>query len=604
MIRNLWNKLTGSDIRNSGTAMSWSDLFAKVGREKRYSGYDETKIGLSALYCGLQMYTSQISTLPRNVQRLDDGGNPTRNVSVAEHPAAKIFLHSADTEWLADDMLSTIAFDLLYYGNFYAVRVENSKGQTYRLNYIHPTRIPKGAISLASGDEKYSLGYGRAKRGDLIYKINTGDSATDKENRHLLLPKSALVHLKGSMVNKKYHCGEGFYDNAGVSLDMYSASEAFGRDFYTRGVSTQMFLSTDKRLAPEIKAQMEQDFNDNRYKEFEDMFKTRILENNLKPVHVGLPMQHIQFIETRAFSIEDVGRWLSIPPALLHSRMGTAGGGGGEDVEKATTQWIQFGIGPLLTRIGQQLRDELVAAPYRPWYNFNFEQLYLFRSVPNQFAQAIRNLYEISVLDRRQVARLLSMGLDNNDPTNTQRYVPTNLMTVEHSIKLAEKAGKALDVMDKQIEKMDLDNKRLEDSPMPSQVYEDTKAAGPEEGGSDDEEKSPQTPGTKEGDKDESDTSPDEHNRDKKLRNVVETSWNAVLGGLQQYEQKVLNQKKESRPDDYDAAVDEFYAKDGRFAKLLNDSLSPWDSIMNEVSGHDTAESLITLWLDNKGLDL
>jgi hypothetical protein len=63
MIRNLWNKLTGSDIRNSGTAMSWSDLFAKVGREKRYSGYDETKIGLSALYCGLQMYTSQISTL-------------------------------------------------------------------------------------------------------------------------------------------------------------------------------------------------------------------------------------------------------------------------------------------------------------------------------------------------------------------------------------------------------------------------------------------------------------------------------------------------------------------------------------------------------------
>ena len=76
-------------------------------------------------------------------------------------------------------------------------------------------------------------------------------------------------------------------------------------------------------MYPEVLKRIEGFFESNPNAPMEDAFKTRILEQGLKPINVNIPMQQLQFIETRAFSVEDVARWFNVPPALLHSHMGS-----------------------------------------------------------------------------------------------------------------------------------------------------------------------------------------------------------------------------------------------------------------------------------------
>ena len=220
-----------------------------------------------------------------------------------------------------------------------------------------------------------------------------------------------------------------------------------------------MFLTTDNRLAPEVLKRIEANFTDDPNAPLEDIFRTRILEQGLKPVHMGIPFQHLQFIETRAFSVEDVARGLNIPPALLHSYMGTKAGDA--DLSQAVALFVQTGIGPLLSRIAGQFKSELIPLPSQMLYCFEFELLYLYRNVIDKFTTALRNLFEIGFIDRTYGAGLLGMHIDPNDDASSLRYVPVNLMTVQHSLHLEEGAKLANEATEASTESVEKANEGM-----------------------------------------------------------------------------------------------------------------------------------------------
>jgi len=569
------------DVYNS-TALTWKKVWGIITHEQTTS---DAKLRLSAVYCGLNLYTGSIIGLPKAVYRIDPTtGKRTRRVQTTEHPACKIFCHVANPDWTSDDMLSTCVFDVLYHGNFYALRAFDAQRRTARIYYIHPSRIPAKSIYLSEGGERFSLGYGMSKKGEKVYKINTSPHSESENPEYMLLPAQAMVHVKAALIDPEEFRGIGFYENAQRSMGLYDASEDFGHRFYSRGIATQMFLTTENRVAPDVLARLEAQFDQNPNRPLEDTFKTRILEQGLKPVHMGIPFQHLQFIETRAFSVEDISRWLNIPPALLHSKMGR--GGSEEDFDKQINLFIQFGLGPLLTRITTQLRNELIPVQYHTLYSFEVERIYLFRTIINEFTQALRNLFEIGVVDREKIADILGMQIDMGDSMNNQRYVPTNLMTVEHSKVIEEKASMAITMMGHEIDQKAEEVTRLKDTPMPSEVAaqqaeQQAQADAPED--------------------DAADTSPDEHNQDKRLRATTQNAFAAVVNSLQAYEKKVLDQKAQTRPEDYSAAVEEFYAADGKFHNLLLTTFAIWNEVLPDVSSYSSAEDISSQWIKNKG---
>ena len=154
-------------------------------------------------------------------------------------------------------------------------------------------------------------------------------------------------------------------------------------------------------------------------------------------------------------------------------------------------------------------------------------------------------------------------------------------MTVEHSLLLEDQARIANETAESNLEMLALqkEQQRQTNSGMVEPV------------------KTPEAPGATT--QKDMDNSPSKDNIDKRLRkanNQIQTAYQNVINGLKQYEARVLDQKKQTRKDDYDAAVAEFYAADGKFASMLREQLLPWQDVVENFN----CQSLIDSWLADR----
>lgn len=557
------------------SALSGRDLFSFMQKEKNYNTINRG-LTLSAVYCALSMYSSSVSTLPRNVMRLDTAnGEAFRKVMSSEgiHPAIRIFLHYANKDLYSDDLMSYITNDILADGNFYAIRELDSQGRTLNIHYVHPSRIPKGNIFYATGKER--LDDGRTfPEGTLLYRIETGQSRSSTNHKSYLFPREMMVHLRGPIPDPEYNRSSGIVENAVRSFGFAENTEVYGNKFYEKGTNSQTFLSTDLTLGPQIVKDLEGFFENNPNAPLEEAFKTRVLDRGLKPVNVTIPLGQLQFIETKAFSVEDIARWFSIPPELLHSRMGN---GGGEITEEIVDTFVQWGIGPLITRIANQLRNELLPTSSQLSYSFEFERIYLYRTVLSKFSVAVRNLFEIGVVNRMQIGKLIGIHIDPKDKQNRQLYVPTNLMTVQHGMALEDKAETANELIAEQVIKAKLDNENYTSPKEMLTIKSQQATSGPDS-------KLLQ---------DKADKSPDQQNEDKKIR-TAKNAFNAVVLGLENHRIRVESQKAskyedQTSPDLRDSVMN--WEKE-KFYPLVATTLADWSEIISEVSNLSSVDEV------------
>jgi len=571
-----------SSVMNAVTsALSGNDLFQFMRNERKYNTLNKG-LSLSAVYCAISLYSSSVSTLPRNVMRMDTvNGEASRKVTSIEgiHPAIRIFLHYANRSLSSDDLMTLITNDVLIDGNFYALREYDSKGRTLNIHYIHPSRIPRGNIFHSKIGDKDSNSNPLAV-GTLVYRIETGSASSTAKPEALLVTRDQIVHIKGPIPDHEYNRSVGIIENASRSFDFAENTEIYGSKFYTKGTNSQTFLTTDMVLGSAVIKELETFFTNNPNAPLEDAFRTRVLDRGMKPTNVAIPLGQLQFIETRAFAVEDIARWFAIPPELLHSRMGTATSG--NNMADLVNNFIQWGIGPFITRIGNQLRDELLPLSSQLDYSFEFERIYLYRTVINEFSQAIRNLFEIGVLNRMQIGKLIGIHIDPKDKQNRQLYVPTNLMTVQHGMALEEKAGTANELMTEQVKAAKLANENYV-SPSDMMTLKSQQAI------------TPNGPDSKLA-KDESDKSPDQQNEDKKIR-TAKNAFNAVIRGLEDHRLRVTNQKAEKLSGDELQASVELWNSE-KFIPLVRNTLvsSGWGDIISEVSQFPSVDEVVDHW--------
>mgnify|MGYP003643190807 CR=1 FL=1 len=582
---------------NAGNALSWSALFGNA-HPNQFKGDGKAQMVLSAIYCAVNSYTGAITGLPRFCQKIDPAtGRPLKFVKTTEHPAARIWNHYANDELSSDELLKLMIYDVLFRdGNFYALPEYDSLGRVYRLQYVHPDRVPRGNIYRANGDETLSTGRTAAK-GSLVYKIIVDDKTDDQAGQELLLPHTDVIHIKGLIPDPENFRSQGVIENNMRAADLYDAAEEMGSKFYSRGYSNQMYLSTDHQLSPKVRKELENTINNTVTggSAIEDIFKTKVLEHGLKPVHVGMPLNQLQFIETRAFSIEDVARWFNMPAMLLHSVMGVTILPDGMD--KVMMSWIQNGLGSFMSNLSDQFRDQVLPRSSQPLYKFDFQRLHLYKTLLNEFSQALRNLFEIGAIDRTEMASLLGLYLDPSDVTNTQRYSPANLITSKHSLLLQKKAKASIDVMQQDMEiktedqklKKESHDQTMEQSRVATEAQEAAGVASP--GGAAD----PSSERQKDGGEPlrTSEKQPTKEKGDKAL-NLVRTALQNTLKGLHDYELRVVGQKQSSRKDDFSNAMLEWYPK---FQETMTNTLGDWSEVM-ESFGLDIDET-INIWIAN-----
>jgi HK97 family phage portal protein len=101
--------------------------------------------------------------------------------------------------------------------------------------------------------------------------------------------------------------------------------------------------------------------------------KTLVLPPQAKYEHITLSPEDAQLLETRRYAVEDICRWFGVPPVVIgHSAEGQTMWGTG--VESIMLSWLTTGINPLLKRIEKRILKDLIPAPQRLSWYFEFNR--------------------------------------------------------------------------------------------------------------------------------------------------------------------------------------------------------------------------------------
>lgn len=141
------------------------------------------------------------------------------------------------------------------------------------------------------------------------------------------------------------------------SLGAAMAADEASAKMFGSGMQASGVLKSNQRILPDQRAQLQSLMES--YAGSTRAGKIMILEAGLDFAQLSLNPDDAQMLETRRFSIEEVCRWFGVPPIVIgHSADGQTMWGTG--VEQIFLSWLELGINPVLKKVEQRIRKQLI----------------------------------------------------------------------------------------------------------------------------------------------------------------------------------------------------------------------------------------------------
>jgi HK97 family phage portal protein len=163
-----------------------------------------------------------------------------------------------------------------------------------------------------------------------------------------------------------------------------SASKMFGNGGKPTGV-----LMVDSVLKPEQRAQLQERFAEMAVGATSRLY---VLEANMKYQQLSLAPEDMELLDTRRFTVEEICRWLDVPPVLIHhSNVSTWGSG----IEQIVDGFYKLTIRPMLVSIEQAIRKQVMTPRQRATMTAEFAMEALLRGNLKDrmdvYARAVQN---------------------------------------------------------------------------------------------------------------------------------------------------------------------------------------------------------------------
>ena len=336
-------KLFAANVPSDVSPMSdyW---YTPYGQKSTYTGKivsEVTAMNVSAFYAGVRLISETMGMLPVFIYRRLGGSAKEKFLG---HPLQDI-LHTRPNKYQDSmqwhEMMTSHA---IMWGNGYSEIIPGRRGLADQLIPLNPQRMK---VRLDEGQLKYD------------YLMQNGEKKTYLQDY--------IFHLKGF--------GYGFMgislltamqETLGIAL---ATEEHAGRYFGNAAVPSGIVEHPGTMSGP-AQENFKKGFNED-YAGVTTHHKVMVLEEGMTWKQMSVSNRNSQFLESRKYHVNDIARWLRLPPHLIG------------DLEKATfdniteqdLEFVKYAMLPWIKRFEHAHQTQLIVAPQTFFAEYNLDAL-------------------------------------------------------------------------------------------------------------------------------------------------------------------------------------------------------------------------------------
>jgi len=244
---------------------------------------DRSAMGLSAVYRCVSLISGSIASLPLRTVVTGADGVTQRAPSWLDDPCPGGFTSFEFVEYLL--------VSLLLHGNFFGLKIFGGAGQLLGLQPLPPQCV---GLEL--------------KNGRKLFKVQLENGQTQQFTDH------EIVHIPGLSLDGV--TGVSPISIAKNSLGAAIAGERTAARLYSNGLLASAIITPEDQLTDEESAAIKQAMTSRMAGEAH-AHEPMVVNRRFKVTPWSVNPVDAQFIESRAFSVDEISRWFGIPPHLL-----------------------------------------------------------------------------------------------------------------------------------------------------------------------------------------------------------------------------------------------------------------------------------------------
>jgi len=381
--------------------------FSAFGSQKQTLNVTPSKaLTLSAFYNGIEILTNDIALPSKSVYK-KDGKN--REV-VSDHPANYLISKRPNqymTSFMFHKMMAQFA---ILKGNAY-VLIERNKITAAPIAYQLIVQPVKVVVSNAQ----------------LYYKVK-------HKHKTVTYDATDIIHIPGFSLNGI--TGIGIVTFAAHSLGVSLSAQNYSSEYYQSKGLGSGYIKSDKEINGDAKTEIGNAFSD--ILSTNDPWKVPVLDEGMSFHPIQITAAEAQFLATSKHGIEEVARWLNIPPHKLKSL---------SDSNHSITEigeiiHNQDSVLPWVTKFEQEYDAKIFTEKEKHTHFVKFNMNTLMRADIKSQAEYFSKMVFNGVMDRNEVRALLDMNAKEGlsqplTPVNTQimDMVLANLKKIENENK-------------------------------------------------------------------------------------------------------------------------------------------------------------------------
>lgn len=326
---------------------------------------------ISAWYRGRDLLATSLAMLPLQVfMRLpnDEGADTAR-----QHPLYQV-LHSKPNDWQNSfEWRRQMMYHLIDCGNGYSRIMEGPRGFVDRLV---PIANPRGVeVTLTPAGRR-------------AYRVREADG------RWASYSQDDIFHLMGASDDGV--SGVGVLEHARHSIGTALATEAYAATVFSKGSLNGGTISVPGKLDADAGKRMARSF----VTQQGEWHLPKVLEQGATWTPSELTPEDAQMLLSRKFSIDDIARWLGVPPHMI----GSLDRATNNNIEHQGQEFVTYALGPWLSLWEFAINDQLITLPER--YYVEFQRDALVRGDIASRWQAYQMAVQTGTFTRNEVRRL------------------------------------------------------------------------------------------------------------------------------------------------------------------------------------------------------